>query len=75
MKLVVVSDGVRDLEIPFADFPILFNPAYAVTCHKSQGATYDHPYSIHEWNRMTIPMKYVALSRATNLANINISSA
>ena len=71
IKIVTISDGSRDLEIKFDDFNKLFNPAYAITCHKSQGTTFNHAYTIHEWNKMSTRMKYVALSRSTDLAHIN----
>ena len=46
--------------------------AYATTCHSSQGLTIDKPYLIHQWNRYTNKMRYVALSRAVLYENINI---
>jgi len=75
IKIVTISDGSRELDIKFDDFKKLFNPAYAITCHKSQGTTFNHAYTIHEWNKMSTRMKYVALSRSTDLAHINILTA
>jgi hypothetical protein len=54
------------------DFQNLFNVAYCITVHKSQGATYDFDYTIHQWHMFSDRMKYVALSRATNKKYINI---
>ncbi len=49
-----------------------FLPAYCITVHKSQGCTFDFPYTIHEWSRFTSKMKYVALSRSSNFVFVNI---
>jgi hypothetical protein len=40
--------------------------------HKSQGASFDKKYTIHEWARLDRRLKYVALSRATNENNVKI---
>ena len=53
-------------------FQRCFRVAYATTCHSSQGLTINEGYLIHQWNRYTNKMKYVALSRATTYENINI---
>jgi hypothetical protein len=42
------------------------------TIHKSQGASFNNKYTIHEWNRLDRRLKYVALSRATNENNVKI---
>ena len=46
------------------------------TIHKSQGVTYDFPYSIHEWDHPNFDfrLKYVALSRTTQLQNMHLAS-
>jgi ATP-dependent exoDNAse (exonuclease V) alpha subunit len=54
------------------DFQNYFNVSYCITTHKSQGQTYAFEYTIHEWHRFSDCMKYVALSRATNIKYINI---
>jgi hypothetical protein len=64
------EDGDRKLEIPFKDFQRLFYPAYCITVHASQGSTFNHKYTIHEWSRFSARMKYVALSRSTLFENI-----
>lgn len=75
-NIVVVDDEdeSRVLDIPFNLFQRLFYVAYCITIHKSQGTTFDFPYTIHEWNhkRFCNRLKYVALSRTTNLENINV---
>ena len=55
-----------------AEFTKIFNIAYCITVHKSQGATFDEAYTIHEFNQFDERLKYVALSRATDINLINI---
>jgi hypothetical protein len=68
------NDMKKGLTIPIDQFQRTFFVAYAMTIHKSQGATFTKPYTIHEWNhpRMDKRLKYVALSRATSKDLINI---
>ena len=42
-----------------------FEPAYAMTVHKSQGTTINAKYSIYEYKTMEPRMLYVALTRPT----------
>ena len=51
----------------------MFYLAYCITTHKSQGMTIDQPYCIHEFEKFDERMKYVALSRSTDILNINIA--
>ena len=53
-------------------FQRYFRVAFATTCHSSQGMSIREPYLIHEWNRYTNKMRYVALSRSTTYEHINI---
>jgi hypothetical protein len=46
-------------------------PAYCLTVHKSQGETFDYPYSIVGWKEMDQTLRYVALSRGTKIENLN----
>ena len=71
-EIIIVEDEGKLQEIPFEEFSTMFYIAFCITVHKSQGATYDKPYSIHEFNRFDNRLKYVALSRATNKNLINI---
>jgi ATP-dependent exoDNAse (exonuclease V) alpha subunit len=71
--IVKVADDERELEIPMMEFQNLFHPAYCITTHKSQGTTFNHPYTIHEWEKFDERLKYVALSRSTNLDYINVT--
>ena len=53
---------------------VVFYVAFCITIHKSQGSTFDHPYTIHDWGHPSFDnrLKYVALSRTTKLENINV---
>jgi hypothetical protein len=56
-------------------FKFFFYPAYCITIHVSQGCTFDEPYTIYDWSHsnMCCSAKYVALSRATSIHNIQIA--
>ena len=75
-NIIIVSDidEGKVIDIPFDMFQSLFHPAYAITIYKSQGSTFDHPFTVHEWSHPLFNdrLRYVSLSRATNLENINI---
>ncbi len=59
--------------IPASHFSKYLYPGFCITVHTSQGETYDHPYTIHEWSRYSRAMKYVSLSRATKLKHVCIA--
>ena len=69
-KKFIIPDGYITIQID--DFQKYFYPSYCITCHKSQGSTINESYTIHEFNKMNHKLRYVALSRATKLENINI---
>ena len=71
-QILLIEEDGRTMEIKFSDFQRMFYVAYCITVYKSQGCTFDHPYTIHEWNRYDERMKYVSLSRSTKIENINI---
>ena len=71
-EVILVGDEQRTLEIPFGHFQRLFYPAFCITCHKSQGSTFDHECTVHEWEKFNRRLKYVALSRATAHENIRV---
>lgn len=66
-SLVCECDGNVEFTVPNEEIPKYFNPRYCISVHKSQGATFDFPYTIHEWT-----MRYVALSRAKEKKLVNI---
>ena len=71
-KVVIVVDDDKEQSIPIQDFTRNFNVAYCITTHRSQGETFDEPYTIHEFNQFDERLKYVALSRSTDISFINI---
>ena len=71
-SIIVIEDQGKKQEIAFDCFQKMFYVAYCITCHKSQGQSFDHPYTIHEFEKFDERMKYVALSRATDIKFINI---
>lgn len=73
-KTIVIKSDVEDktVSIPIIEFQKLFYLAFCITVHKSQGCTFNHPYTIHEFNLFDERLKYVALSRATKKEYINI---
>ena len=72
-QVIIQSDATqKEIKINLNDFQKLFYVAFCITVHKSQGATFNHPYTIHQWNLFDKRLKYVALSRATKKEYINI---
>ena len=73
-KTIDIKSDVEDktTSIPIIEFQKLFYLAFCITTHRSQGCTFDHPYTIHEFNLFDERLKYVALSRATKKEYINI---
>ena len=69
--IVIIDDG-KEQQVPIPEFTKMFNIAFCITTHKSQGATFDEPYTIHEFEQFDERLKYVALSRATDINLINI---
>ena len=73
IKTIFIQDGSNNkLEIPIDKFQKFFYVAYCITTHKSQGSTFNHGYTIHEYDKFDSRLKYVALSRSTDIKNINI---
>ena len=72
--VVSISNEIKTLKIPSKNFNRLFNLAYCITIHKSQGATFNGKYTIYEWEKLTRKLKYVAISRATCETNVQINN-
>ena len=68
-------DGDTTQTFPVKLFSSMFFPAFCLTAHTSQGCTFNTKYTIYDWNhpRMDQTAKYVALSRATSIQNIQIN--
>lgn len=75
-KIYIINDRLDEhIVMTVKEFRTHFLPAFCITIHKSQGETYNFPYTIHEWShpRMTYRMKYVAVSRATGSEHVRIN--
>ena len=70
--ITVTTDEDKQIDIPINLFQKLFYVAFCITVAKSQGSTFKHSYTIHEFNRFDNRLKYVALSRSSNTKHINI---
>ena len=66
------NESIASMDIPTDMFVKLFNVAYCITTHKAQGCSFNHPFTIHEWERMDNRLKYVCLSRSTKRSYINM---
>ena len=73
-NILIIDEAGVTKNISYDMFQKLFYVAFCITIHKSQGSTFDHPYTIHEWEHpgFDARLKYVALSRTTKLENINV---
>jgi len=73
-EAMIINDDFRELEIKTTDFHKYFYLGFCITVHSSQGETFNEPYTIHDWNFIYFcnRAKYVALSRATDIKNIQI---
>ena len=63
----------KNLSIEKNKFNKLFLLSFCITVHKSQGATFNEKYVIHEWRKFDKRLKYVAMSRSSNINNIIIN--
>ena len=70
--MFLIKNEERELEITKEQFRNIFYPAYCITIFSSQGATFNFPYTIHEWPRLSKKLKYVSLTRSTCKAFVNI---
>ena len=70
--IFIQDESDKQIEIPIDKFQKFFYVAYCITTHKSQGSTFNHGYTIHEYDKFDSRLKYVALSRSTDIKNINI---
>jgi ATP-dependent exoDNAse (exonuclease V) alpha subunit len=70
--IIYIYDNTNTFEIKQEEFQKYFLVAYAMTIHKSQGSSFNFPYTIHEWEKLDDKLKFVALTRTTNPSFINI---
>ena len=71
---ITISDGGAPIKINTADFHKYLYLGFCITVHSSQGETYSEPYTIHDWRhpRFCEKARYVAMSRSTDIANIQV---
>jgi hypothetical protein len=67
-----LKNDTASIIIDVSKFQKLFYVAYCITTHKSQGMSINGPYTIHEFEKYSPEMRYVALSRSTKLEYINV---
>ena len=72
---MIINNDTKEIELKTQDFHNYFYVAFCITIHSSQGETFDMPYTIYDWNHPNFcgRARYVALSRATNIQNIQIA--
>jgi len=82
-----LEDGSADkemkMQVDMDTFGKYFQPAYCLSIHRSQGSSFNFPYTIYQVKKMKdmvargddtgSRLLYVALSRATKMSNINVS--
>ncbi len=71
--VLINSDG-EPIKVATNQIAKNFYLGFCITYHKSQGKTFDKPYTIWDWShpRVDSIAKYVALSRTTHMKNIYI---
>ena len=71
-NIILIENEYGIKEINVDDFNKYFIPGFASTCHSVQGLSISEKYTVHEFNKMSIKLKYVALTRARNLNQLHI---
>ena len=70
---IEITNDEQTLKIEINEFSNLFYVAFCITVHKSQGCTFNTKYQIHQWELFDYRLKYVALSRSSNIDYIHIA--
>ncbi len=73
-EAVLINDGGEHIKVATKTIVKNFYLGFCITYHKSQGKTFDKPYTIWDWSHPRVDRiaKYVALSRTTHMKNIYI---
>ena len=66
------NTSIACMNIATKDMTKLFNIGFAITIHCAQGMSYDHPFTIYEWDKLDKRLRYVALSRSRKRSYINM---
>ena len=69
---IIIKNEMKSVSVPIQDINRTFNIGFCITVHKSQGDTFDKAYAIYEWKKMDRRLRYVALTRSTDINNISI---
>ena len=72
LKSTYISNTDKQLQIEVKNFQQLFYVAYCITIHSSQGETFDEKYAIRDWDKLSKHLRYVALTRSSNISYINV---
>jgi len=64
--------GDHQITIKTDDISRFFRTSYSISIHRSQGISIRQPYTIWEWGILDERLKYVALSRSTDVKFINL---
>ena len=69
-----ITDGFKTIQTDTQKFHKFFYLGFCITIHASQGQTFNEKYTIHDfgYKHFCDKAKYVALSRSTNINNIQI---
>jgi hypothetical protein len=70
---LVVKCGDDTFQMNTKDFHKFYYLGFCLTIHASQGESFSDRYTIHDWNMLEPRAKYVAMSRGTNVKNIQIA--
>ena len=68
-----IKNDIQSITVHTKDFHKFFYLGFCLTIHASQGETFKDKYTIHDWYMLCEKSKYVALSRGTNISNIQIA--
>ena len=71
---IILNDDNDEVIVDINKFHKYFYLGFCITIHASQGETFTQPYTIYDWGfkHFCNKAKYVALSRATSIKNIQI---
>lgn len=67
----IKSDLTQEItKVNIINFKKMFDLAYCITIHRSQGSTLEGEYNIYDIEALTFELMYVALSRCRNINNV-----
>ena len=72
-ETIIIYNEEKEIEIDIKDFQNIFYIGYCITIHSSQGSSINTDYTIYDWEKLDKHLRYVALTRATDIKNINIA--